>query len=330
MKAEDLIRELKKGIVKPVYYLYGNEDFLKNESFSMLKTIVLSGAVQDFNYDLYYGGEVEAAKILASASTLPVMAARRLVVVKGAEKLKGPDEEILLPYIENPSPSTSLVFFGRDVDRRKKFFTVLNKTDALVEHNRPYENEMPRWIKWVAGKRGVEITERACRYLVDIIGNDLGSISNEIQKASLYVGDKKRIDLEDVEALTTDVKARTIFELVDAVGNKNLPASLKNLKKLLDGGESPLLVIAMLVRQARLLWTGLEILNKGGNEQEIRKTIKLPPFVFKGYMRQLKLFSEEELNKVFERLFELDLKFKSSRIDKEKALELFFFELCRG
>lgn len=328
MKSEDLYRDIKAGKFSPFYYLFGDEDLLREESFTRLKSAILAGGLADFNYDLFHAGEVDISKVIAAASTLPVMAPRRLVVLKDADKLKAAEEEQLLTYFEDPSPSTALVMVGRGADKRKKFFLTLSKKGSAVEHSRPYEKEMPKWIKWLAGKKDLQISESACRYLVDIIGNDLTAIASEIEKVSLYAGQGKRIEVEDLEAISVDVKARTVFQLIDALGEKDLKGSLVNLKKLLDGGESPILILSMILRQLRLIWIGKDILKRGGKEEEVRKKTKLPPFVIKNYLKQVKLFSEEELKKAYDSIFDLDIKFKSSPIDKEKALELLMFRLC--
>jgi len=328
MKPDDLYRDIKSGNFSLIYYLFGEEDLLKDESFSRLKEVLLAGGLSDFNYDLFHAGEADISKALAAASTLPVMAPRRLVVIKDADKLKAADEQLLLTYIDDPSPSTALVMVGKSVDKRKKFFLSLSKKGTVVEHSRPYEREMPKWIKWLAGKKDLQLSESACRYLVDIIGNDLTSISNEIEKVSLYAGPGKRIELEDLEAISVDIKARTVFQLIDALGEKNLKKSLKNLKKLIDGGESPILILSMILRQLRLIWIGKDILKRGGKEEEVRKKTKLPPFVLKGYLKQVKMFSEEELHSAYDSIFDLDIKFKSTAIDKEKAIELLMFRLC--
>lgn len=329
MKAEDLFRSLKNGDVGQIYFLYGDDDFLKDASLEKLKEVALTGAIADFNYDLFRAGEVNMSNLMSALATLPVMASRRLVVLKDADKLKADEQETLLSYLKDPSPSTTLVMSGKDVDKRKTFFSVIKEKGNLVDHSHPYEREMPKWIKWVAKKKGVEISNEAARYLVDIVGTDLASVANELEKASIYTGDRsKRVELEAIEAVTIDMRARTVFQLIDALGTKNLKKSLKNLKRLLDDGESPLMILSMIVRQLRLIWTGLDIMKNGGGEGEVRKKIKLPPFVFKGYLKQVKLFKEDELRSAYESLFDLDLKFKSSPVNKERALELLIFKLC--
>lgn len=328
MKPEELFKDIKAGEFSPVYYLVGDEELLKEESFTRLKAAILAGGLADFNYDLFYAGESDISKVISAASTLPVMAPRRLVVLKDADKLKAAEEEQLLPYLEDPSPATALVMIGKGIDKRKKFFLTLSKRGSVVEHSHPYEREMPKWIKWLAGKKDLQISENACRYLVDIIGNDLTGISSEIEKVSLYAGPGKRIEVEDLEAVSADVKARTVFQLIDALGEKDLKSSLENLKKLIHSGESPILILSMVLRQLRLVWIGKDILKRGGREEEIRKKTKLPPFVMKNYLKQVKMFSEGELKEAYDSIFALDLKFKSSQIDKERALELLIFKLC--
>ena len=328
MKPEELYKEINDGKIRSVYYLFGDDDYIKDESYAKIREAVLKGAIPDFNSDIFYGGEVEVSRLLSAASTLPVMASRRLVVLRDADRLKAAEEAELLPYLEAPSPETTLLLTGRSVDKRKKFFLAIGRNGAAVEHSPPYEREMPKWIRWVAKKRGFHVSDEACAFLVDIIGNDIAAVANEIEKVSLYVGDRKNIELEDIEAISVDLKSRTVFQLIDAIGTKNLKSSLENLKKLLEGGESTLLILSMILRQIRLIWTALDILNKGGREADVKKVIKLPPFVFNGLFKQVKLFREKDLKDAYEEIFELDLKFKSTRIDQERALELLMFRLC--
>ena len=91
---------------------------------------------------------------------------------------------------------------------------------------------------------------------------------------------------------------------------------------------SPLLIINMIARQLRLIWVGIDTLKRGGTDADLRKKVKLPPVVYRNYCHQLKLFKEAEIKKAFNELTELDLKFKSTAVDKEKSLELFAFRFC--
>ncbi len=328
MNAEKLYSELKEDKIRSIYYLYGADEYLKQESYNRLTGAVLESGIKDFNCDIFFGGEVNVDSVITAANTFPVMAERRLVVLKDANRLTAGDEESLLSYISNPSPYTTLIMVGSSVDKRKKFFSSLGKNNALVDHSPPYENEMPKWIKWIAKKKNVSISAEAVRCLVDIVGNDLGSIENEIEKASIYLGDRQTIELEDIEAVTVDVKEITIFQFIDAIGNKDLAASLKKLNKIMDSGMSPLLIISMIARQMRLIWVGIDTLKKGGTDSDLRKKVRLPTGAFRNYRRQLKLFKEAEIKKAFNDLTELDLKFKSTAVDKGKSLELFAFKLC--
>ena len=122
MKAEELLRKLKNDVVDPLYFIYGNDEFLKNQSLAKIKEIALQGAMPDFNFDLFHAGEADISKIMSVLSTLPVMAKRRLVILKDADKLKSQEQESLLSYFNDPSPTTTLLMIGNDVDKRKTFF----------------------------------------------------------------------------------------------------------------------------------------------------------------------------------------------------------------
>ena len=116
-----------------LYFIYGKERFLVDRALEMVKGKVLQPATRDFNYDSFQGKEADAQKIAEAARTLPMMAKRRLVLVRDADEMKAAELAALIPYLEKPCAETCLVFLGEKVDARLKFFTAFKKRGVLIK-----------------------------------------------------------------------------------------------------------------------------------------------------------------------------------------------------
>ena len=142
VKSYDLPAQLQKSGVGSLYAIVGEEDCLRAQALATIKEAVLGGDSADgegggglgaFNEDLLFGDEHTAAEVMLRAQEAPVFSARRLVVVKTADKLPAREGEALLPYLKEPNESTTLVFFSHKLDGRMKFTQALMKAATVVD-----------------------------------------------------------------------------------------------------------------------------------------------------------------------------------------------------
>src|SRR5512141_226880 len=122
MKPEEFEKEIRGGDVGPLYYIYGEEPYLVERGVKLLLAKAVSPEFREFNLNVYYGAEAKGAEIVEVAQTLPMFAERRVVVVRKSGALSAAALEILAGYVQDPSPSTCLIFQGEKIDQRKKFF----------------------------------------------------------------------------------------------------------------------------------------------------------------------------------------------------------------
>ena len=174
MKAIDIESTLKRAQPSPVYLLVGEEDFLRDHALRVIKSAVLGSEGMDgFNDDIFYGDECVASEILGCANELPVFAERRLVVVKGTEKLSAREGEDMIPYCVAPNDSTTVVFTATKLDNRLKFPQALKKHATTVDCGALPPAQVPRWIEGQAKALNVRLNEDAVHLLAELSSHSL-------------------------------------------------------------------------------------------------------------------------------------------------------------
>lgn len=218
-----LFRGLKKGAPDPVYYLHGDEDVLKDEAIRALVDRSLEPSTRDFNLDLRDAATLDAAGLNALVNTPPMLAERRVVVLRGVEHLrkksKGRDE--LLRYLAAPSPSTVLVLVQGPGEKAESDLTARATTVVL---DRLPPERVTRWIAHRATTIGLTIEPAAAALLVEAVGCDLGAIAQEMEKLAV-IAVERAATAEDVTAVVGVRHGETIHDLIDAAVERRAAAA---------------------------------------------------------------------------------------------------------
>ncbi len=329
MKLEEFDAVLKRGEIGPLYYFHGDEPYLMERAINRLLEQVVDPASRDFNLNVYYGTDCKGNEIADAAQTLPMFADWRVVLVKRGQSLTQAALDHLLPYVQNPSPTTCLIFQGEKIDQRKKFFTELKKQGELVECKRPYENQLGGFIRSEAGIHSKKVDPAAAELLVRLVGNNLQELATQLEKVAIYVGQRGVIGLDDIRAVVSDTKVDTVFELANALGERDLPGAMRRLQTILRDGEAPLMLLAMVTRHFRQLWQVREMMDRKASEQEVSRKTGINPYFLKGILHQARNFAPIECQRLFERLLATDLSIKSGGRPATIIGEL-VMEICRN
>ncbi len=313
----------------PIYLFYGEEDFLIDECVQAIIEKTLDPGMKGFNLDVVYGSKAEAKDVIAHAASFPMMSERRVVVVKEFEKLVGSEtgKEIITNYINKPLESTCFVLVSLEPDFRKKPFTDLKKKAELVECKPLWDNEVPSWIANRIHKLGKDANPEACRLLHAYVGNSLRSLQNEIEKLFIFVGEKKQIIPEDVTTIVGATKGYTIFELQNAIGRKDAKEAVKILEKMLEGGQSPQMIIVMLTRFFNQLWKLTDVKSKRMGDADIAKEIGVSPYFLKQYLEFSSRFTLDQIERNFKALLDADTVMKTTSRDSHLVLDLLIIAL---
>jgi DNA polymerase-3 subunit delta len=283
--------------------------------------------LRELNFTSYDADQAPPSQVITTCNTLPCMAQRRVVLVTGAHHYSQGDLRTFIPYLQSPSPTTSLIFIAEAMPA--DFLKEVQDCTFHLQH--PSRKEIPFWIRTIARELGKEIASEAAGYLQEAIGTDLQSIYHELAKAALYIGDRGRIELKDVEAVGSEARVATIFDLTKAIGERDIKRAFRALERIWESGEHPLKILGMISRQFRHLLITKEILAQGGGTEEIKKQLGIAnPYYLKELSAQAKGFSLPSLRRALMNLWETDLKLKRSSLPRRLLLEGLIIKLSES
>jgi DNA polymerase-3 subunit delta len=329
MTYSEFQQSIKGNRFAPIYLFYGEEDFMIDEGIQTIVDKTLDGESKGFNLDVVYGSKVDAKDVVGHASSFPMMGTKRVVVVKEFEKLAGTDteKEVVAAYINKPLDSTILVLVSLEPDFRKKPFTDLRKRAELVECKPLYDNQVPAWIADRIRHQGREASAEACRLIQAYVGNSLRSLQNELDKLYVFMGERKKIALEDIAAVVGATKGFTIFELQNAIGRKDPKDAIRILERMLEAGQSPQMVIVMLTRFFTQLWKLTDLRSRRLPDTEIAHEIGVSPYFVKQIIEFRSNFDIQQIEENFKSLLEADTVLKSTSRDPRLVLDLLVLSL---
>lgn len=327
MKPDDLEKTVDRGEVAPLYFIYGDEEFLVERAVQRLVDKIVSPDFRDFNFSLFYGKEVRGEQILDSAMTLPMFAQRRVILVKRADEMSADVLEQLLAYLQKPSPDSCIVFQGAKVDQRRKFFQELKKTDLLVEFKKFKDEQLATFIRRETEQRDKRIEPSAAELLVYYTGNNLRELVAQLEKLTSFCGERSSITPDDVRAMASDTKIDSVFELSDALGKRNLDRAMRQLQTVLRDSDTPYMLIGAFARHFRQLCMIRALLQKKLSADEIGRQTKINPYFLKGLIEQARNFKMDDFPGIFSQLHEVDIQLKSGG-RQQTLLEMLVFSIC--
>ncbi|MGI6126118.1 MAG: DNA polymerase III subunit delta [Planifilum sp.] len=332
-----LLREIAQGTLAPVYLLYGQETFLMEEICDALREQVLDGGDPSFNEVVVDLDEVPVQQLVQEAESTPFFGERRIVIGRNARflstaKVRQKVEhrpEALLQYVKEPLPTTVLVLLVPEekLDTRKKAVKTLQKSVRMVRCDPLEGKELESWVLDRFRRHGVKPHPEAVHRLIQLAGNDLRRLHHECAKLATYAGAGGGVSTGDVERMVPRTLEEDVFKLVDRVAGRKLEEAFAILYDLLNQREEPIRILALMIRQFRIMLQVKVLAAQGKSEREIASLLGLHPYPVKLARRQGKGFSEEQLRRLLLAAIETDQAIKSGKIDKTLALERFLFLL---
>src|SRR5712692_8566138 len=327
VSAAALWKRLAQGQIDPCYLFFGEETYLIQEYIATLLEHILGTALRDFNCDVFSVDNDTLEDALSIARTLPMMATHRVVVLHGLQQFRKADWPPLEHYLEHPSSSTALIC-SSSVSDPKKFPPALWQHAVTVECHRLDGPKLHDWVTHTVAKCGYRITPEALRVLLHEQEPDLQTIRQEIEKLCTYVGDTPEITLDDVQEVTQTSRLQSIFALSDALGTRQIGPAFIVVERLLNQGEPPLVILSMMVRHVRLLWSVKQLGQQRHDTSHMAKTLGLPLAVCRQLVTQGRHFSLEHLRQLYAAALEADVTFKTSNKPPRAILEELILHVC--
>jgi DNA polymerase III subunit delta len=314
--------------ISPLYLIYGDEEFFINEALTLLEKASLGDGGRDFNFDSFYAKESSISTILDVAETLPMMVPRRVVIVRDADKWSESEWSQIDSYLQRPSETTVLVLVMKGIDKRKKAHKRLLEMTSHYEMKKPYDNQIPQWINYIAKKWNCEIEPDAVSLLHQFVGASLMDVNNEIQKLSQFLGDNNRITVKDVISVVSNIKVQSVFDLSRAIGDCDKAQALLCLSQLLTHGQNEVGILALVSRHVRILRSVKKAKKEGAKGAQLASKAGVSPYFLTEYEQQARHWSEKKIEKTFRALLDTDRALKSSPVSSHIWLENFVIQTC--
>lgn len=227
-------RALKRHAPEPVYYLTGGEELLKEEIIDLILDQAVDAAGRDFNFDLRSAGDLDGERLHSLVETPPILAERRVVVVKNLEQWRKNAKvwQVVHKYIENPSPTTILVLTHGSDEKPIKDIAKhsVHVTLEPLDHQRKL-----RWIKLRTARAGFGLAEGAAEHLLNVVGSDLAALATEIDKLAAISTDGEIVDKTVVADLVGVRFGETQYDWIEAVLTRDTPRAVGMLDRVLCG-----------------------------------------------------------------------------------------------
>jgi DNA polymerase-3 subunit delta len=346
--------------VAPVYLLHGDEELRKRRAVAAVIERLVGGAGEHLDVERFEAGQSPTDAVLEALASPPLLSDARVVVVSEVQALSTADQRRLAQAIRSLPDGIHAVLVASAPEGRGRagppvsadLRGVVQERGKLYEFPVPKGRDLSEWVVKEAARRGKRIGGFDAQSLILAAGSDLATLASEIEKLATYVGGRERITREDIEAVAVKAEEYTIFNLVDAIGERKVERALSALPGILsaDGDTGGALrVIAMVARQFRLLWQAKTLMDGGVNLQEAASApadimallpkspnvvdeVKRHRFLADRYATQARNFTRRQLASALDRIFQADCAVKGltqDAMDGRAALESMIADLCR-
>src|SRR5262245_15553235 len=323
----DLDRSLREGL-RPLYLLLGSEIYLRRVAARTITEAALSRTLlREFNESSFSLLSDPVQSAIAAAEQLPMMSDMRVVRIRDFAKLREAHEDVLIRYLNDPSPSTVMIFIADELDKRKKSSKVLLDACTIVEFAPLKDAEAKSWAKSRLKELQVTADDQVLSELIRLVGTDVQTLSNELEKLASAAATSGRITLDLVDELIGRSRELSNFELGDHLLAGNRKKALETLHRLLEDGAEPVMLVGLIAGNYHRLALGKHLFARGGRE-EVFRNINLPPFKRDPYISMLQRSSAAKIARGIQLTAATDLAIKTSQATPRLQLEMLVCELA--
>ena len=318
-----LAEELKQHSLSRFHLLYGEERYMV-DYYRKSITKELSAPDDEMNCTTFQGEAATPQAIDDVGQILPFMVSQRLIVVKDSGLFDKSSD--MSEVLEHFPETTYVVFAERKVDKRNKLYKWISKNGCVTECQAQTEPMLKNWIAGYLKKQDKVISVAATEHLIERVGTSMEILNNELDKVIGYVGERRKVEVEDIDCICSGLTVSRIFDMMDAVAGKERERALSLYAELIANREQPMSILYLFSRHINILIQLKELSGMGLNRSEIAKKIGIPPFTIPKYSAQANQFRRSKLLSMLEQRADCEADFKRGKIDGQLAVELFLIQ----
>jgi|GEM_PF-2385586 len=325
--AIQVLKELERGTIESSYLLAGEDEFMKEKALTKILLKVLPEEAGVLDRTVFYGNSATSEEILSALVSIPMMASKKVVIIREAHRLDAGAKNVLLTYLNDQVKSTCLVLLIPRADLEKGFFNRVSKMVKVYHFAKLTRSESSQLVVSYLKKHGLEITEEARELLLESMGSETRKLVSELDKLISYKGKKECIDKNDIERLVDFGRLQSIFKLQDFVGRREVRSALAVIDQLLAWNERPMKILASL----GTFYLTLLKLKQQPKDVELGATaarFKLSKFYLRKCAVHLSNFSEKQLISALALTNRKELEIKEGAACLRPLLTTYVSQLC--
>jgi DNA polymerase-3 subunit delta len=326
-----LFESVKKGAIHPLYFLYGEEEYLKQEFIRELLCTALPEANRAFNLDVLYGDEFDRQVFDDRVGSFPLFSDRRVVILRNFKGLSTANKDHVIDSAGTSADSVVLVVEAQssalETVRWKNMKKVADKRGLSFKFEFLDEDETLERVRGRFQREERNVTPDALELLVESVGTQLIDLINEVEKLCLAAGSNEVVDRELVGAVVGRYRIESLFSLLDALEEKDPAGMVRRLNRLVQGGEEPVVMLGMLLKRVVLLLEVKALTTDSGSRVESARDLASAmsggssPYYAEVLRRQSRRFERAELIRLLENLRWADYKLKTTSLDPRYLIE---------
>lgn len=336
MTRQALFQAIDQGAYEKVYFFHGPEEWVKQSAVQRLREKLLPEGLEELNEAVMEGGV--AQQVLEAAETLPVMADRRLVVVRdfpplmpGKAKQEQEEAQRVLDWLNDAPDTASVVFYVRgSADMRKKLPSALSKLPGAVSFEPLDDAELLKWANSRLKKLGKRIDRAALDSLTFLAGRSLNRLDGELEKLAAYAGERETISVSDAEKLVAPSLESSVFQMIDFLMDGKVYDAHRLYGALLRSGENRVGILAMLTRQTRMLTHLKRLKAQGAPLREIEEKLSFNHYAATRAQAQAARLDEQTLEGMYRACAEAEYDIKRGAVRDQAAVDALMLKLGRG
>ena len=335
MTVEELNKQIKSGKLKPVYFFYGEEQYLLSHKVEAIEKKLITPGFEDFNRFCFDGKKTDIETVLEAVEQFPQMSESKVVVVKNSgffNQTTSKEYKRLQEAFENLPTYTCLIFVEEDFDKKKeKNLKIFEECGGVVHFEFLPVNKVELWIEERFSRAEKMIAPKDISYMVRLCGQSLARIQMQMQKLLNYVGTRNKVTREDIDAVVDRTAEYRIYDMLDHVLAGRNQKAQEQLKYLKDTKEQPTMVLGLLMGKLSELLLCKLLKEEGLAPQEMLEyfDFKRPIFVVNKTIQESKRYGEPYLKRMIQKGLQYDMDIKSGRMDGWTAAELYLAELMK-
>tara|TARA_X000000368_G_scaffold75705_1_gene56097 strand:- start:5943 stop:6929 length:987 start_codon:yes stop_codon:yes gene_type:complete len=321
----EVLRSVKNGNIDSIYFFLGDDYYLQNLLIREISKMIFNKI--DENKTFLSPDDMKSEEIIDRITQSDLFSTKKFLILRNPGNLKNKARSDFISYCKNPMLSNYLIIIEDDFSDRKSITKELKKINNTVSVQTPFPNEIRKWTKFMLSEKNISYKDNVLDTIIEVAGDSLFHIENEIEKISLNINDGEEITKESIDQLSGWKMQYKRWQFFQILGKRDLDKSLVLGLSLLNQGNT---MISLMYPLTAFFQELFYIKNNSGTFANKNSYIPLPPSVIKELPQIANRFNKEEIEYALAILGKIDQRLKTTSLSDEALFTHFLFSVLQA